>query len=294
MSGWTKPADLRAQVERLWRSGRLLAGTLSGEEIFPHRLTLKAPRPKEIAERFGEVRAWAGTLRAGKHYRLVDRQVNNRVLGTNSLPAEAWVDSRAAALSIVGKHREAAEFEAMVELTREQVPELLEWLQRRPLKALGLAPVWPRLLAVVAWLRLHPRPGIYLRQVDIPGVDTKLIELHRSVLAELFDLALPAQHIAPEFTGAALFTARYGFRDKPLRVRFRLLDPGLGAELPVADESSAGRDDDVTLTVRDFAALRLPTRRVFITENEVNFLAFPAVPASIAVFGGGLRAGRPT
>ena len=26
-----------------------------------------------------------------------------------------------------------------------------------------------RLLAVVAWLQAHPRPGVYLRQVDAPG-----------------------------------------------------------------------------------------------------------------------------
>ena len=44
------------------------------------------------------------------------------------------------------------------------------------------------------------------------------------MLAELLDLALPTEAIEPTATGAAQFARRYGFRDKPLRVRFRWLD----------------------------------------------------------------------
>ena len=39
----------------------------------------------------------------------------------------------------------------------------------------------------------NPRPNIYLRQVDLPGLHTKFIEAHRGVLAELLDLALPSR-----------------------------------------------------------------------------------------------------
>ncbi len=49
----------------------------------------------------------------------------------------------------------------------------------------------------------------------------------------------------------------------------------------------AAGDQDITLTQADFAALQLPVNGVFITENEVNFLAFPAVPQSLVVFGAG-------
>ena len=64
------------------------------------------------------------------------------------------------------------------------------WLARRPLKALDLADSWDRLLAVTDWI-LTRGAGRYLRQVDIPGVDTKFIGRHRGVLAELLDLMLP-------------------------------------------------------------------------------------------------------
>jgi hypothetical protein len=289
VSGWTTPADLRKQVERLWRSGRLLSSCLSGDDLFPRKLTLKTPRASEIAERYGDVREWIAKLQAGsRHYRLVRSEVNNRLLGANSLPTEAWVDNRDDALSLIGKKREAATFDRLVAMTRERQPELLTWLEKRPLEALELAAEWPRLLAVVEWLRLNPRPNIYLRQIDIVGVDTKFIEGRKRVLAELLDLALPAASIEGDNRGAAGFEARYGFLGKPRRLRFRLLDPALSPLLPTMIEGDqATLDLDVTLPVSVASALRLPAERVFITENEVNFLAFPAVPDSLVIFGGG-------
>jgi hypothetical protein len=163
---------------------------------------------------------------------------------------------------------------------------------------------WPRLLQVVAWLCEHPRPGVYLRQVDIPGIDSKFIEQHRSVLSQLLDLSLPLQAIDLEAIGVSQFCQRYGFRDKPLRIRFRVLDPTwdifstaqggnvaggvakLGAQELVVRELDV-RELDVQVTQAAFAALALQPARVFITENEVNFLAFPPVPGSLVIFGSG-------
>jgi hypothetical protein len=42
---------------------------------------------------------------------------------------------------------------------------------------------------------------------------------------------------------------------------------------------------DLAVPAREFAALDLPVERVFITENEINGLAFPAVPSSLVIFG---------
>ena len=278
---WTTPADLRAQVQRWWDRGLLLAGLVHGEAFSPRRLTLKGPTSRELAERFSEVRDWIARLGGeAKHYRVVWRTVNHRILGENAVPAEVWIDSWVDALGLIGKRREAERFAAQVELTREHLPELLPWLEKRPLRALELAGEWPLLLEIVAWLKVHPRPGIYLRQVEIPGVHSKFIEGYRAVLGELFDLVLPADAIDPAATGLAGFCRRYGFRDKPLRQRFRLLDPTL-ALLPT------GTDQDISVPLEAFARLELPVRRVFITENEINFLAFPPVPQSLVLFGAG-------
>jgi hypothetical protein len=53
---------------------------------------------------------------------------------------------------------------------------------------------------------------MYLRQVDVPGMETKFIERHRGVLAELLDTQLPADRLD---AAAADFAARYRFCRKP-------------------------------------------------------------------------------
>jgi hypothetical protein len=278
---WTTPADLRAQVQRLWDKGALLAELAGTPSLFPKRLNLKSPTSVELAERFTEARDWIALLdREAKHYRLVRRIINHRILGANSVPTEIWLDTLDEALHFIGKGRDAARFAEIVALTEEQQPGLRSWLRKRPLRALELVGDWPRLLAIVAWLRLHPRSGFYLRQVDIPGVHSKFIEKHRAVLTELFDLALPPEVGHETTPGSSGFCRRYGFRDKPLRLRFRILDPDLAL-------LATGTDQDITVTHDTFARLALPVKKVFITENEINFLAFPSVRQGMVIFGAG-------
>ncbi len=294
---WTTPTDLKAQVSKLWNRGLLLTSLAGGESALPKRLTLKGPDSRALSDRFSEVRDWIAHLSANAGpYRIVWRSIHHRVLGANQLPTEIWIDTLEDALGLIAKRRAADQFSALVDLTRKQQPELVPWLARRPLRALELSEDWPQLLAIVAWLRQHPRPAIYWRQIDLPGVHTKLIEGHRGVLSELLDLVLPAEAIDATHTGIAGFCRRYGFLDKPRRVRFRLLDPAI--HLPATKNVVPGAscsgltqaippDQDITLTQDAFAALHLPVTTVFITENEINFLAFPPVPGAMVVFGAG-------
>jgi hypothetical protein len=278
---WTTPSDIVRQLGKLWDKGTILAALAADAELFPRRMSLKMPTSTEMAERFGEVRAWISRLDGeAKQYRLVWRDIRHRTLGENTVPAEIWVDSLDDCLALVGRRREAKQFASVVALTRQRYPQLLAWLIKRPLPGLALADDWSRLLDIVSWLECHPRPRIYLRQVDIPGVHSKFIESHRGVLAELFDLALPAAAIDNSGRGITSFCRRYGFRGKPERVRFRLLDPSFPL-LPKAV------DQDITVTADTFARLKLPVDRVYITENEINFLAFPDVARSMVIFGAG-------
>ena len=275
---WTRPADLRAQVQKLWDKGLLLN---SASTAFPMRLRLISPTSTELTERFDEVRAWNTQLRQGAApLRIVEREFRHRVLGSNALPGEVWLDSASDGQALLGKQKEARRFADLVQTTQARQAALLPWLDKRPLNALALVDSWPRLLDLVSWLQAHPRPGIYLRQVDVPGVDSKFLESNRGVLAELFDLALPAEAIDFSVSGVSQFCRRYGFRDKPLRIRFRLLDARQALLLGVTEQ-------DIGVTEAAFAQLSPSASRVFITENEVNFLAFPPLPDSLVIFGAG-------
>jgi hypothetical protein len=277
---WTTAADLRQQVRKLWERGELLSALAGADAAFPRRLVLKCPSSAEITGNFDNVRQWAAALRAVPYCRIEMRDVAHRVFGNNALPQAAWLDSLEDALAMIGKQREGAQFTHLLDYTRQHGAALLPWLARKPLRALELADSWPALMAVVTWLAANPRPGVYIRQVDIPGIDSKFIEANRGLLAELLDLGLAPEAIDTSYSGVAQFARRYGLRDKPLRLRFRMLDPAL-AILP--GQGAA----DISLDAASFAMLAPPVQRVFVTENEINYLAFPPVRRSMVVFGAG-------
>lgn len=277
---WTGTKELKAQLARQWERGELLRDLVTGNSRFPLRLTLKSPSSSDIADDFAAVRAWAEELAAAAPLRVESLAVRHRVQGTQNMPTSAWVDSVDDALNWLGKRHEWERFSALVEATRQTQPALLPWLAKRPLRALELSAEWPRLLAVVAWLADHPRPGIYLRQVDLPGVHSKFIEAQRGVLAELLDLALPIDAVDVSQAGVGQFAGRYGFLDKPMRVRLRVLDPDIQL-LP------GPRCPDLTLDGESLSRLNIAVKRVFVTENEINFLAFPQVSEAIVIFGAG-------
>ncbi len=276
----TTVAELDAQVQRLWDQGDLLRSVVTTEALFPLRLRFKAPTASDLTERFDEVRIWSAQLRAAACYRVEMQNVRHRVQGTNSVPSQVWLDGINDAVTVINKGEDLMRFGAVVNATAARHEALIPWLAQSPLRALALANEWTRLLDIVDWLQVHPRPGVYIRQMDVPGVHSKFIEAHRGVLTELLDLALSAGVIEATAVGVSQFATRYGFRDKPQRVRFRMLDP-TRALFPRLVER------DVTLDADSFARLDPPISTVFITENEVNFLALPDVPDSLVIFGAG-------
>jgi hypothetical protein len=277
---WTTPKELKAQVLKLWDRGDLLRDAVTGSERFPLALSIKSPSSSDITDSFEAVRIWIAELANNKYLRMEWREVRHPVQGLQRLPQRVWIDSMDNALDWLCKLREWDRFTALVKNTQQDCPDLLPWLEKRPLQALALADEWQRLLAIVDWIKAHPQPKSYLRQVDIPEIHTKFIESHRAVLAELLDLALQANTIDTTKSGVTQFAARYGFLEKPIRIRFRILDPKI--------HTLAGTSyPDITLDSYSFSQLNIHVRRVLITENEINFLALPKLPETIAIFGSG-------
>jgi hypothetical protein len=246
----------------------------------PLRLIFKTPSSTELTHEFERVRQWILSLQGISGIRMDWRDVRHRVHGQQRLPAEVWIDDLDEALALIGKKRDGRILQRLKEETHRLLPELEPWLERRPLLAIELEDKWSRLLALIDWIRLHPRPGIYLRQVDVPGIDTKFIEAHRGVIAELASMVLgfDGSDSAPR---ASHLAEDLGFLEKPVRIRFRSLDPLLQI-FP-----SPAQMPDITLDAENFGRLDPPVSRVFILENEINFLSFPEVRDAIAIFGSG-------
>lgn len=280
---WSGPADIADRLTRLWNDGSLLAAHVTGEKLFPMQIPLRQPGISDIGDNFGAVQQWIRALDAatsatrGYGYELIWRDVNHRQTGRQRLPSAALIPSEADALLLIARQSDMRRFEKLAAMTMEQFPQLSGWLARRGLTVLEHAAAWPRVLAILAWFRAHPRPQLYLRQLDIAGVDSKFIETRKALLAELLDQVLPATAIDPAAIGARQFEARYGLLGKPALVRFRMLDP----------RHYLAGFSDISVPVAQFARNRPDVMRVFITENEVNGLAFPDKQDSMVVFGGG-------
>ncbi|WP_338865494.1 DUF3322 domain-containing protein [Myxococcus stipitatus] len=275
---WTTPEDIHDQLRRVWESGRILSAPLSGEPLFPITLRVRRPEGTELVSRFGEARAWVraweveSEARRGSGIEVEWTEVRHRQLGTNRLPRDVLITSREAALKLLRKSADARRFDTLVAATLSRAPVLREWLVGHPHALLSRAEEWEQVLAVLDWFRANPRSGRYLRQVDVPGVDSKFIERRKELFAALLERVLPTRSDAED---ADAFETRFGLRAKPARIRFRFLDPAL-----FLDGLS-----DVTVNVVELAAMRPRVERVFITENEVNGLAFPEVPRSLVLFG---------
>ena len=279
---WTTPTELRAQLERRWKNGDFLVRQgASDAPLFPLQLGLRVPDAKALRDEFEAVRTWIRALEAGSKdtlgfgYELVWAEINHRQLGRNRVPKAVLFEHRRDALALLRVEQQAKRFETLERVILDDFAELGPWLSRRPFNVLEHAQAWPRLLTVLRWVQAQPRPGVYLRQLEIPGVDTKFIEAHKSLLAELLDLVLPASAIQAGAHPVRQFEQRYGFASKPTLIRFRSLDQTL----------ALGPLDDVSTPAPQFARLKLPLANVFITENETNGLAFPACARSIVLFG---------
>jgi len=281
MAEWTRPEDVTAQLRRRWDRGELLAARVCGDELFPLVLPLRRPSAREVTEQFGAVMDWVARLRdgsreaRGRGYELIWQRTGNRVQGANELPAAARIERADDAWFLLRVSSAVQRFDGIVDAVRGRYPILVDWLAKRAMLALEHADDWPALLAVLDFFVSRPRPGLYLRQLDIPGVDTKFIESRRKLIGELLDLVLPAEAVDREASGFAQFAARYGLRIEPDLVRFRLLDPAMDLQGLT----------DISVPALEFARLDLLVSRVFITENRVNGLAMPACPESLVIFG---------
>jgi hypothetical protein len=151
----------------------------------------------------------------GIGYEIDFSEINHRQLGRNRVPVALFVPTEADALALIGKRRQADRFAGLVTTTRARSPALLGWIARQPMRALDLANDWEGLLAVILAFTHQSRPGRYLRQLDIAGVDSKFIEARKALLGELLDHTLEPKSIDATFASPRHFEQRYGLLAKP-------------------------------------------------------------------------------
>lgn len=278
------PQDIRSKAMRHWSSFAYHRNCLSGKPWQALDIPFGKPGGRELLNEFARIGESLQGLQAaakpasGYGYQIDFESVAHRQLGEQHLPSRIYFETEQDFLRFIGKQREASQFKQLIQQTLEQHPALAVVLHDKPRWLLDNLAVWNKLLSVADWFISHPRPNVFIRQIDLPGIDSKFIEQHKTQLTVLLDVLLPASAIKRE---AKSFEQRYDLRFDQHLIRLRLLDPAIAL---------AGLTD-LTLPLQDFCCLALPLETVFITENKINGLAFPPYPKAIVIFALGYGVG---
>ncbi|MDP5185115.1 DUF3322 domain-containing protein [Blastococcus sp. BMG 814] len=281
-SEWTTWPAVREQLRRRWDRGVFLSAHAAGLPFEPLDLPIHGPGPRDIGDRFDDVRAWrAGWGGVPSGVRVVEAPVGGRLIGVNHLPARVVVETWADLTAVLGVRRDAEAFDARLASARELAPALVDWMTRFPMRVLAAGEDWTRLVTTVLWIDHRARPGSYLREIDVPGVDTKFVETHRGLLADLLE-----QQLAPGRIDATRprsdFAGRFGFRSKPDYLRHRL------------PPEHAGPFREIAVRIEELAHQPVDAETVIVVENEITYLALPPRPRTAVLLGGGYAARRLT
>lgn len=239
---------------------------------------LRGPSAPDTSEHLDEARAWVEQWHRTRHLRVETRTVGGRVAGTNEIPGRVWVDSYEQLWSALGVQPDVRTFTALLEAARLRAPAIVDWMSAKPMEVLRHQGEWATLVDTALWIDAHARSDMYVRQVDVPGVDTKFIERFRTILAALLDCQLAEDRVDCSRPPSD-FAGRYLFRQKPSYVRYRRLSDRPGFS-------------ELTVRVSELADMPPAARTVFVVENEITYLAFPTVEDSVVIFGEGYAASR--
>jgi len=262
-------------------------------DFFPVEIRFGKVKSGEASARWADLRDELRALREGsdeggaRSYRVEWEERVDRLAGTQRFPVRVFFPDAASLLSYLGKTREAERFVRDIGLIGAAVPELRLWAAKKPLRVVEHFGDWGRLAAVVRWMRAHPRPGIFAREV--PAVeDTKFIERKKAVLRELLDLSLSETEVSPE---ASSFEDRFGLRKSEPLVRAAILDD-------VIARARFSGIADLSVPVSSLGTLLVPElTSVLVFENKASFsnadafLTLPALRGCAALFGSGFAVG---
>lgn len=253
------PAAAVARLAARYRNQR--KAWLAGVGEWPLSQTLGFPTQQEAMVHLSQVRAWRDAWADWKgpgQVRWLERRWP--ALGTQSLPEALILDSPAQAAELAGEGEHWQRAARRVEELASHWPALADEAPFRwELLAIWSDADYQRFKAVLTCLAEGDWRGHYIRQLPIPGIDSKWLETRQALLA-LWLAKLKGQPETSDLHALA------GLSRPPQTLRLRLLDPALRAHF--------GGLRDVQAPPEDLAAAAPPVERVYIVENLQTGLAF--------------------
>lgn len=275
------PTEIRNKAEKKYK--HYLQSLIKKEVIFPLIITGNKKPSKSVPEFKNEIDKLIKNSKEvkGYGYALIYKPRKTKILGTQSFPISIHFDTEVDFLKYLKKENEVKEFNNIFRKIISEFPDLRDWIEKYPYKAIENIGDWNDILKVCHYFNRNPKPNLYIRELPI-SVHTKFIENHQSILRELLDVIIRPSIDITEKKFEKRFNLKYS---EPL-VRFRVLDS------EISNKYFSGLSD-ISIPVEQFNKLNLPIEKVIIVENKTNLLTIaltlPKQENSIVIFGSGYK-----
>lgn len=268
-------AEIKKKAERKYPD--YLRGIVACEPFVPIVIVCDKKPSTTIAEyekELKDIRSLSKEVK-GYGYTIEWKKVNSKALGLQEFPDKVLFESSADFEHFLHKTNEVTCFRKNISTILATFPMLQNWIEKYPMKAVDNADLWIDLLKVVTYFKETPRPNLYIRELPIE-VHTKFIERNKSIIRELLDVVI-APYVCE---GEKDFEKRFNLKYSEPIVRMRILDDEVAS-------SCFNGVNDISIPVSQFCNLSVPISKVFVVENQINFLTFSQIPDAIVVWGKG-------
>jgi hypothetical protein len=275
--------DLKKKAIRLYDSKEIFRSYLLGENKFPLEISLRNVSSAKLRDEFVEVGQQIDELatECKKFYlEILFNEVSNRQRGLQNIPDKVIFPNLESYLHFISKAKEYQLFKYSIdEILRDESPKLRDFLAKSPQVVIEYSSDWPKILAVSKFLINNPKTNLYIRQLEIPDVDTKFIQNYKRIILQIVT-------VLSDSTDANLesleFEERLGLRKESGRVRFRILDRKL-------QELFYGLED-IETSIEKLAEKEIPCENIIIVENKITGLCLPNYDKTIVFFELGYKA----
>ena len=269
---------LRKKLSRLEANGKLYVALAEGSEV-PY-LSMPLKRPQDIETSWDELLAWQDFWRkapkaSGGHplWHAEEKRKQTASFGKQLMPVRVFIDTPEDAMALLGLTKKKKEFLAGLSAVESQMPSLRDWYLTY-FGRISAEDFFPVALSIARFMLEQEQREGYLREMAIPGVDTKFLENHNFLVRTLWNALFPENTAE---SSDELWEKLFVQKVPTPSICVRSLDEHL---------RFAGVRK-LFLSQDDIADFQPPHRRIFITENKVNGYTFPDAEDSLILFGMG-------
>lgn len=269
---------LRKKLSRLEANGKLYVALAEGSEV-PY-LSMPLKRPQDIETSWDELLAWQDFWRkapkaSGGHplWHVEEKRKQTASFGKQLMPVRIFINTPEDAMALLGLTKKKKEFLAGLSAIESQMPSLRDWYLTYFVR-ISAEDFFPVVLSIARFMLEQEQREGYLREMAIPGVDTKFLENHNFLVRTLWNALFPENTAE---SSDELWEKLFVQKVPTPSICVRSLDEHL--------RFSGVRK--LFLSQDDIADFQPPHRRIFITENKVNGYTFPDAEDSLILFGMG-------